>query len=488
MKMIVTTLKLAIALTIASAGFPAQQAIADKQTDNHSQLIPTVEAITIQVNGNTLALEQKPIIINGTMLVPLRQMFETLGAEVQWDGNTSIITARKVQNVITLTIGSKTATRNSKQITLDVPPVITNGNTMVPLRFIAESLGSNVEWVEDTGTVRILTQPKDNKTPVSSLPFTNTIITGTFLYPWSNPLNSGIAKVRKEDGNRYHLNVSVVHGFSHNMGEIDTDFTFDGTAIVFSDPEYSQVSMTFTENSITIDYHGEAFGGFNAEPKGTFYLQNSGNEDASFLKKLYTLLQIPESYQHGFTDVFTYHLSKTKEALLIQSYSSLNRSMVISRSLVTYDTSTQQIESQGEITSYNKSDLSKKLKALSASEELIYELLNREYTNRFTEIQMQKFDNGDRTIGDPDLFQLTDAEAFFVVTGAEETTSITENSRNQDNIGSIFKTEVDHSDAKSVTIHIYELVRMNQIDEHFVTSDWLEVDRTNGRVKSILFE
>ncbi|WP_245856124.1 copper amine oxidase N-terminal domain-containing protein [Paenibacillus rigui] len=482
-----------IALTIISAGFSAPQALtqaaAYDQTEIHLQSSSTAEVISVQLNGNKLALEQQPVVMNGSTFVPLRSIFEMLGAKVEWNGSTSTVTASKDQNVIRLTIGSRTATRNGQQISLDAPPLNLNGTTMVPVRFIAESFGAKVDWAADTRTVQISTPSNGSHQPVSPKSSTDmdTIVTGTFAYPWSNPLNSGTAEVTKLDDNRYHLDVSVIHGFSHNMGELHSDFTFDGNAIVFTESEYDKVTMTFTENSVTIDYPGNSFGGFNAEPKGTFYLQNSGTNHAPFLTKLFNSLQIPDSYQQGLTDVFTYHVSQTKEALLVQSHSTLNRSKVISEFLAIYDTSTQSIEPFGEITGTSKQNLSKKLEALSVSEELIYVLLNKGYADRFTELQMQRFDNGDQTLGDPDLFQLTDAEAFYIVTGAEETTSISENYRNQDNIGSIFRTEVDHSDANRVIIHCYELVRNGQNDEHTATIDWFEVNRSNGRVKSILF-
>ncbi|MFE5323740.1 copper amine oxidase N-terminal domain-containing protein [Paenibacillus sp. NPDC056579] len=492
MKIKASAWKLAIALAIAAAGGSAPQAIAEAASDNQTASSPqpgtSIEVISVLVNGNLLLLEQQPVIMNGSTLVPLRSIFEALGAQVAWDGNISTVTASKGQNVISLTIGSGTAILNGQQLSLDASPIIVNGSTMVPVRFIAESLGAKVDWEADSRTVRISAIPDGSQPPVAAQASTDTIITGMFSYPWSNPLNSGMAEVSKLDDNRYHLHVSVVHGFSRNMGELESDFTFDGKDIVFSNPEYSQVTATFTENSITIDYPGDGFGGFNAEPKGTFYLQNSGSNEAPFLTKLFTSLQIPDSYRYGFTDVFTYHLSGMKDVLLVQSRSSLNRSKVISGNLAIYDTAKQSIEPLGEITSTSKHDLSKKLEALSAGEELIYELLNKEYADRFTELQIQRFDNGDLTLGDPDLFRLTDAEAFYIVTGAEETTSISDNLRNQDNIGSIIRTEVEHSDAQSVTIHIYELVRNDQNDEHTATIDRLEVNRTNGRVKSILFD
>ena len=83
---------------------------------------------------------------------------------------------------------------------------------------------------------------------------------------------------------------------------------------------------------------------------------------------------------------------------------------------------------------------------------------------------------------------LQSAEASFIVTGVEGTQSISDNKRNAENIGSIFKSEVDSSDNKTVTIHIYEMVRNSKDDEHKATADWLIVDRSTGIVSSRIFE
>jgi hypothetical protein len=65
------------------------------------------------------------------------------------------------------------------------------------------------------------------------------IITGTYIYSWPNPLNLGTVEVTNLGVIKYHIHVSVVHGFSHHMVEIDSDFTYDGKK-VFSNDEYKE--------------------------------------------------------------------------------------------------------------------------------------------------------------------------------------------------------------------------------------------------------
>ena len=111
--------------------------------------------ITVIINGKPLALEQPPIIENGRTLVPLRAIFEALGAEVDWNPETQTVTAGKGGTTVMLTIGSNTLIKNGQQISLDVPARIVGGRTLVPVRAVAESFDAEVEWDASTRTVNI---------------------------------------------------------------------------------------------------------------------------------------------------------------------------------------------------------------------------------------------------------------------------------------------------------------------------------------------
>jgi peptide/nickel transport system substrate-binding protein len=110
------------------------------------QGITAAESIKINLNGENLSLDQSPILKEGRVLVPLRGIFEKLGATVDWNGETKTIIASKGETKITLTIGKEIALKNNMGVTLDVPAQIINGSTMVPLRFVGEAFGSQVEW------------------------------------------------------------------------------------------------------------------------------------------------------------------------------------------------------------------------------------------------------------------------------------------------------------------------------------------------------
>ncbi len=115
----------------------------------------TTSDITVILNEQKLAFSQPPVIENGTTLVPMRAIFEAMGASVEWNGETKSITAVKDDTTINLTLNETMAKVNNNEITLAVPAKLINGNTMVPLRFISESLGAEVNWDGESRTVTI---------------------------------------------------------------------------------------------------------------------------------------------------------------------------------------------------------------------------------------------------------------------------------------------------------------------------------------------
>lgn len=112
-------------------------------------------SIKVTVDGKALVMEVEPRNIDGRILVPIRDIFEALGAKVYWDGNTRAASGIKERTNVWVQIENNTAKVNGLDYTLDVPAKIINGKTMVPARFIAESLGAGVDWDSATQTVLI---------------------------------------------------------------------------------------------------------------------------------------------------------------------------------------------------------------------------------------------------------------------------------------------------------------------------------------------
>jgi uncharacterized protein YbbC (DUF1343 family) len=99
--------------------------------------------------------DQKPVIRNDRTLVPIRPIAERLGFDVQWNGQTHTVSLQKNTHEVALVIGQQSAQRNGETLELDVPAQIINQRTMVPVRFIAEALGYDVDWEEQTQLVQI---------------------------------------------------------------------------------------------------------------------------------------------------------------------------------------------------------------------------------------------------------------------------------------------------------------------------------------------
>lgn len=114
--------------------------------------------ITVELDGRQLLFDQNPIIENDRTLVPVRKIFEELGADVQWNEQNAVVTATRDNTQIRLQINSNWMLQDGELVYLDAAPKIVNDRTLVPLRAISESFGAQVEWDAGSRTVFITTQ------------------------------------------------------------------------------------------------------------------------------------------------------------------------------------------------------------------------------------------------------------------------------------------------------------------------------------------
>jgi len=131
-----------------------------------AQAGPEEQDIRVQVDGRYLSFDVPPMIEEGRTLVPLRALFEALGAQVQWNGETQTVTAVKGDVTVRLTVGSNVAYVNDRPVTLDVPAKIVRGRTLVPVRFVSETLGAQVAWDAATRLVSVTTPAGEVKVQV----------------------------------------------------------------------------------------------------------------------------------------------------------------------------------------------------------------------------------------------------------------------------------------------------------------------------------
>lgn len=140
--------------------------------------------IKVIINGVTQQYTQSPVVSQNTTLVPLRGVFESLGAKVDWDSKAKKVTASKNEDTLALNVGSKLAYKNSNPVQLDAATQIQKGQVLVPLRFVSQSLGAKVNWDQSTRTITISNQADGSTTgeaySLSSKPLTAPVTQVTY--------------------------------------------------------------------------------------------------------------------------------------------------------------------------------------------------------------------------------------------------------------------------------------------------------------------
>jgi len=131
-------------LILSSSGVPAQR-------------------LKVVVDGDPVHFEGiGPLQIEGHTMVPVRGVLEKLGAEVAWLPASQTVVASSGKLEIEMEIGDHFAKVNGRRVQMDTPAQVISGHTMVPLRFLSESLGADVRWDDAARTVIIVTHDRKN--------------------------------------------------------------------------------------------------------------------------------------------------------------------------------------------------------------------------------------------------------------------------------------------------------------------------------------
>ena len=131
-------------------------------------------APTVYLNGEKMTFDAEPFIQDDRTFVPLRAIFEAVGASVIWDQDTLTVLATKAQegdkddSSVVVQINNPTAFVNSEAVELDAPARVINDRTFVPLRFVVESLGEKVDWNQEELRVDITTGTEADKAEVAA--------------------------------------------------------------------------------------------------------------------------------------------------------------------------------------------------------------------------------------------------------------------------------------------------------------------------------
>ena len=116
------------------------------------------DVIEVTFNGEKIFFDVQPQIINNRTMVPLRKIFEVLGADVVWNGGENTVIASRQGVVIEITVGAKYADVGNTAVELDSPAVIVNNRVLVPARFVSESMNCTVKWNEGERLVEITSE------------------------------------------------------------------------------------------------------------------------------------------------------------------------------------------------------------------------------------------------------------------------------------------------------------------------------------------
>ncbi len=112
--------------------------------------------ISVSVNGADIKTNVPPRIIDGRTMLPVRDIFEMMGATVIWTESTKEIKGVKGSNTVIMHINDTSFTLNGVEASMDTPPVIIEGRTLAPARYVAESFGAKVSWNEKEKCIEII--------------------------------------------------------------------------------------------------------------------------------------------------------------------------------------------------------------------------------------------------------------------------------------------------------------------------------------------
>ena len=156
---------------------------------NHAYNAPE---ITVKIDGKTMAPKDMPAVsIDGRTMLPMRQIATELGCEVVWNEAAQQVYVVNDDYTLVFTINNKTGQQNGKNFSMDVPPMIVNDRTMLPVRALATALNLNITWDDATRTVNIA----EKKTTTPSVPTTTPSAPSVTLNKVSVPASTTAGQV-----------------------------------------------------------------------------------------------------------------------------------------------------------------------------------------------------------------------------------------------------------------------------------------------------
>lgn len=137
--------------SIISQSVKNKKANKEEKRNVLKELVLELNSKKFLINGQEKLNDTSPIILNNRTMVPIRFIGESLGAKIEWDQKNSLVRIKDQEEKVTIEIkiGESLARVNGKEVKLTNPIFIKNNRSYGPLRFIGESLGAKVEWLKD---------------------------------------------------------------------------------------------------------------------------------------------------------------------------------------------------------------------------------------------------------------------------------------------------------------------------------------------------
>lgn len=281
-----------------------------------------LDTIKVKLKNEFLDFDVDPVIVNNRTMVPMRAIFEYLGSQVLWYGDTRTVVGYKDNMFIKLQIGSKTAYKNGKGFTLDSPPIIRDGRTLVPIRFISESLGMVVDWDSKNRTVLIDYDKKIN---------TSKIIDGVLYKPidvkdyglkfmvpdyWKSEDNSNHSFKYEEDNNNVKMSINMVKFEKPKSLEEFTTENKNKILETYKNKVVFTGSSSLTVNNVKINVAFVRNSAVSPEiNQAIYYVVNSSN---------------------GYIITFSYS-SEANDSQFLNTFSSIINTLVITDRSVVYE-------------------------------------------------------------------------------------------------------------------------------------------------------
>ncbi|SFS76611.1 copper amine oxidase N-terminal domain-containing protein [Paenibacillus sp. BC26] len=243
------TSRLFLCLILIFVMSPFSSAIA-AQTDVYGSVV---------LNGLTMDLKEKPLVVNGNTMIPFRTIFEALGLSVSWDNKTKKVTGRKQNLDIQLELESKYGIINDNQYLLTQSPFLSSSGTVyVNLRFISEATGANVVWDNKKKLASINTNPRLNALSLQEI-----LDFDLLRDDWSQKQMEELG-LKKElyDGGTIYSNEIVTYKFYNDAltpSSIDIHGSYPGPRGIHVGETFDHVMSLFPQHS---DWHKNGEGVF----------------------------------------------------------------------------------------------------------------------------------------------------------------------------------------------------------------------------------